>query len=88
MSKLRFEEKSCLRNAKLNCEETHGNSLLESVLLLLVITCNLNQCRALYRFSNKSYYENRSNFGEIPHYHQIADAFVFSIDVQVLLRIP
>ena len=42
------------------CEETQGNSLWESVLLL--ITCNLDHCRALYRFSNKSYDENRTNF--------------------------
>ena len=31
-----------------------------------LITCNLNHCPALYRFSNKSYDENKTNLGENP----------------------
>ena len=49
--------KDSLRVTKLSCEERHGHSLRDSI--LPVSTCNLNHCRALYRFPNKSYDENR-----------------------------
>ena len=63
-----------LRNTNLNCVETHGNSLRESSILL--ITCNLNNYRVLYRFSNKSYNENKTNFEENST-ELVADAIIF-----------
>ena len=77
--------KNFLRNTKLDCEETHGNSLHESILLL--ITFNLNHCRALYSFSNKSYKESKTNFGE-NHPFQIVDPTVFAIVFQGLFILP
>ena len=42
----------------------HAETVQMSVSILLLITCNLNHCGALYRLSNKSYDENKTNFWE------------------------
>ena len=76
---------TALMKNTLNCEETQGNSLWNSVLHL--ITRNLNHCQALYRFSNKSYNENQTNFAENFTY-PVVDAIVFTIIFQVLFCIP
>ena len=69
----------------MNYEEAHRNSLHEFIFPL--ITCNLNNFQALYRFSNKSYHKNETDYGE--NFRLLAaNAIVFAIVLQVLFRIP